>query len=331
MPHASTSIVLEDSITEFICSALSVATVEVVERIQSLWGEQGQILRLRTDSNSHPTCVLKHISLNSQAHHPRGWNTSASFQRKATSYDVERHWYERYADKCEPACKVPLLLGTKTQHQDSFILLEDLSIAYPLRCENLTVGEAGLCLEWLAHFHARFLGNAGHGLWPEGCYWHLSTRADEFAAMPAGPVKRAAKTLDTKLAGAKFQTLVHGDAKVANFCFSPAMQSVAGVDFQYIGKGCGIKDVVYFLGSCLTEIECADNESELLDVYFAALGAALGGSLSTQMIHEIESEWRSLYGVAWTDFYRFLLGWMPTHQKINSYTLSLCERTLTDL
>lgn len=331
MPDPSTPIVLEDCIAEFVGSALSVATVEVVEKIQSLWGGQGQILRLRTDSNSHPTCVLKHISLNSQAHHPGGWNTSASFQRKATSYDVERHWYERYADKCEPACKVPLLLGTKTQHRDSFILLEDLSITYPLRCEKLAVAEARVCLEWLAHFHARFLGNASQGLWPEGCYWHLGTRADEFAAMPAGPVKRAAKTLDAKLAGAQFQTLVHGDAKVANFCFSPTMQSVAGVDFQYVGKGCGIKDVAYFLGSCLTEAECAENESELLNVYFTALCAALSGTVSVQIIHKIESEWRSLYGVAWTDFYRFLLGWMPTHQKINSYTVSLCDRTLSDL
>ncbi|MFT4728571.1 MAG: hypothetical protein ACI9UN_003082 [Granulosicoccus sp.] len=331
MPHSSTPIVLDDSIAEFVCSALSVATVEVVERIQSLWGDQGQILRLRTDSNRHPTCVLKHISLDTQAHHPRGWNTSTSFQRKATSYDVERCWYENYADECDVICKVPQLLGTQTQSSDSLILLEDLSSVYPLIRSSLSVGEARVCLEWLAHFHAQFLGNPGHRLWPEGCYWHLSTRADEFAAMPECRVKRAAKKLDAKLAGAQFKTLVHGDAKVANFCFSPTLDSVAGVDFQYVGKGCGIKDVVYFLGSCLTEAECADNESALLELYFTALRNALSDKHSLQIIHDIESEWRSLYGVAWTDFYRFLLGWMPTHQKINSYTLSLCERTLSDL
>jgi hypothetical protein len=316
MSYSLKPFVLEERIAEFVRSVLGVTDVDVVERIQSLWGEQGQILRLRTNSNSHPTCVLKHICLNSQAHHPRGWNTSVSFQRKVTSYEVERCWYERYADDCDVACKVPQLLGTKTQNGDSLILLEDLSDAYPVRCGHLAVDKVKVCLEWLAHFHARFLGNAGQGLWPEGCYWHLSTRADEYAALPEGPVKQAAKLLD---------------AKVANFCFSPTLDSVAGVDFQYVGKGCGIKDVVYFLGSCLTEAECAENESALLDVYFKALNYALGDKLPMQEIQQLESEWRSLYGIAWTDFYRFLLGWMPTHQKINSYTVSLCERTLSDL
>ena len=92
-----------------------------------------------------------------------------------------------------------------------------------------------------------------------------------------------------------------------------------------------MKDVVYFLGSCLTDTECSDNETELLDVYFKALKNALCAHLSESSIQELETEWRSLYSVAWTDFYRFLLGWMPTHHKINSYTLSLCERTLSDL
>lgn len=331
MTDPSTRMVLEDSILEFVRSALGVTRVDVVERIQSLWGEQGQILRLRTDSRRHPTCVLKHISLNSQAHHPRGWNTSTSFQRKATSYEVERCWYERYAQRTDVVCKVPLLLGTQTQGRSSLILLEDLSKAYPRRCEMLEVAEADVCLEWLAHFHARFLADDADGLWPEGCYWHLNTRADEFAAMPEGSLKQAACALDAKLAGAKFQTLVHGDAKLANFCFSQSLDAVAAVDFQYVGRGCGMKDVVYFLGSCLSDTDCAKNESALLDVYFRTLKGALADKLSTPEIHEIELEWRSLYGVAWTDFYRFLLGWMPTHQKINSYTLLLCERTLSDL
>ena len=226
---------------------------------------------------------------------------------------------------------MPQLLGAQTGKDEILLLLEDVSRDYPLIRGKLTVSEVGACLKWLAHFHARFLSNAGEGLWPEGCYWHLNTRADEFAAMSDGPVKQAAKRLDGKLASAQFQTLVHGDAKVANFCFNASLESVAGVDFQYVGKGCGIKDVAYFLGSCLSETECAENESVLLDAYFCALRGALSEKLSVTKIHELETEWRSLYGVAWTDFYRFLLGWMPTHQKINSYTLLVCERTLSDL
>ena len=63
----------------------------------------------------------------------------------------------------------------------------------------------------------------------------------------------------------KFKTIVHGDAKLANFCFSHDLSNVAAVDFQYVGGGCGMKDVAYFLGSCLNDQELRTTENELLD------------------------------------------------------------------
>jgi len=45
----------------------------------------------------------------------------------------------------------------------------------------------------------------------------------------------------------------------------------------------------------------------------------------------LETEWRKMYPVAWTDFYRFLLGWMPTHYKINSYTERLAEDVIDEI
>ena len=76
------------------------------------------------------------------------------------------------------------------------------------------------CLFWLATFHATFMNNSAEGLWDVGTYWHLATRPDELASMEDGKLKNAAAAIDQMLNNCKFQTLVHGDAKLANFCFA---------------------------------------------------------------------------------------------------------------
>ena len=150
--------------------------------------------------------------------------------------------------------------------------------------------------------------------------------------------------MDEQLRTARFLTLVHGDAKVANFCFSQDMASVSAVDFQYVGCGCGMSDVVYLLGSCLSEEACREHEQALLDCYFSHLRACVARHLDNQVtglgqsdkartddiVHALETEWRSLFAVAWADFHRFLLGWMPEHIKINPYTQALVVRALAD-
>jgi aminoglycoside phosphotransferase (APT) family kinase protein len=130
---------------------------------------------------------------------------------------------------------------------------------------------------------------------------------------------------------APFQTIVHGDAKLANFCFSPDGSEVAAVDFQYVGGGCGMKDVAYFIGSCLDEDECEKMESELLDIYFKALKKSLLIHHPLLDAEQVEQVWRPLYPVAWTDFYRFLQGWSPGHWKIHRYTNELARAVLKNL
>ncbi len=149
--------------------------------------------------------------------------------------------------------------------------------------------------------------------------------------MKNDPLKKSAKTINELLSNCRYKTLVHGDAKVANFCFSADGKSVAAVDFQYTGGGCGMKDVAYFLGSCLSERHCKHWESELLEYYFEALKTALYPTQKEINWHELKSEWLTLFPVAWTDFYRFLCGWMPTHSKINAYTQSMAEKVLLQI
>lgn len=305
------------------------------ETLQSLWSGYGEVVRyfLSGVNACAQSVVVKWVSPPSKAHHPRGWNTNRSHQRKLHSYDVEMYWYQHFAKQCGEYSRVPEVYGvyqySVESHVHAVMVLEDLDAAgYQLRKDQLELSEVKQCLRWLANFHGRFMGQAPEGLWPVGSYWHLDTRPDEFEAMPAGELKDAAIDLDRRLRESPFQTLVHGDAKVANFCFSEE-GNVAAVDFQYVGGGCGMKDVAYFLGSCMDEDDCEHYEKECLDFYFAMLQQSLVRQQSEIDFSQLEQEWRSLYPVAWTDFYRFLQGWMPGHSKINAYTLKLAEAVLS--
>jgi hypothetical protein len=186
-------------------------------------------------------------------------------------------------------------------------------------------------LKWLANFHANFLGHKPTGLWDVGTYWHLETRPDEYEKMKHQELKAKAHVIDELLNQCKYQTIVHGDAKLANFCFSENGNKIAVVDFQYVGGGCGMKDVAYFLGSCLSGIESEIYQNELLDFYFKELQGALNSSSIGIDFKDLELEWRRMYPIACTDFTRFLLGWMPTHQKINDYNLNMMKSVLSSL
>lgn len=222
---------------------------------------------------------------------------------------------------------MPALIASYTSDDQTWLILEDLDLHYPGRNDHLSIEGCKPCLRWLARFHGHHLSSPAAGLWDTGTYWYLQTRQDELRAMAPGELKTAAPSLDAKLANCQFKTLVHGDAKLANVCFSPDYSDVAMVDFQYVGKGCGIRDVAYFLGSALTESECHRHAEELVDVYFAELVTHIPMALQ----NAVEGEWRELYATAWADFHRFLAGWMPEHYKIHSYTKLMTKQALAEL
>jgi hypothetical protein len=98
-----------------------------------------------------------------------------------------------------------------------------------------------------------------------------------------------------------------------------------------VGGGCGMKDVAYFLGSCLDEQKSFEQQDELLDFYFAALTKQVAIIHSAIDTAALEAEWRGMYALACTDFTRFLNGWMPGHWKLNGYTESLAEQAFESL
>ncbi len=305
--------------------------VVCAENIQTLWSGYGDISRYTLAGGTRPSVVVKHICFPKETHHPRGWATDLSHSRKVRSYQIETRWYQQWNQACDDDCRTADFIGNFSEGDHQWIVLEDLNEAFPVRKYDLTFSEVKVCLSWLAHFHARFLGKKPNGLWEIGTYWHLDTRPDEWAAMVDSPLKRNAQAIDHHLNSCRFQTIVHGDAKLANFCFSQDGNRVAAVDFQYVGGGCGMKDVVYFLGSCLSGAVLKNQEDQLLKFYFSALRKALEQKASNIIFSELEDEWRRMYPVASADFMRFMMGWMPSHQKINAYQKSLVEKALCEL
>jgi hypothetical protein len=294
------------------------------EVIQELWSGYGKIIRVALENSTLESVVVKHVQLPRSDNHPRGWNTDIGHQRKLKSYEVETTWYELHSKNS--MARLPKCFAIESQHDETLIVLEDLDKAgFPLQKQNVAWQDIETCLEWLAQFHASYLGKVPIGLWEVGTYWHLETRPQELEVLQDKALKNAAKAINNKLNSCNFKTFVHGDAKLANFCFSENGQ-VAGVDFQYVGGGCGMKDVAYFIGSCLNESDCELLESKLLDTYFTHLQKALG-----KKNEALENEWRPLYRVAWADFHRFLKGWSPSHWKINSYSERITAEVIKNI
>ncbi len=326
------------AIPQIVLSATGAQAIDTSTVIQSLWSGYGQIIRLELSGGAHSSVILKHIQLPDSDDHPRGWNTDLSHQRKVRSYQVEAYWYRHYASQCTSDCVVPACLAVNSSINETVLVLTDLDAqGFDVRKSSVELQDVYACLNWLACFHATFLNSQTEGLWECGTYWHLDTRPDELAALNDTALQKAAPLIDQKLRQCTYQTIVHGDAKLANFCFQASSENfgnpaqVAAVDFQYVGRGCGMKDVAYFIGSCLSEDDCEAMESQLLDYYFSALSDEITQKNIKVTITELEKEWRALYPVAWADFHRFIKGWSPSHWKINSYSEKLTTSIIKSL
>ncbi len=306
------------SLERRIADALGARSVERTGRLQQLWRGWGEIARFSVRDGPVDAVVVKVV-------HGRPADTaraSMSARRKARSYAVEAAFYRDVAGRIADQVRIPHVWHVS----DDLFVLEDLDAAgFPGRAVgagSLSTEPLERCVDWLADLHRtaleRDIEPARAGLWPTGTYWHLDTRPDEWAAMVAGPLKSSAAGIDARLRSCPIQTLVHGDAKVANFCFGG--DGVAAVDFQYTGGGPGIVDLVYFLGSVLDDDGLAAEADRWVDHYFARLARP-----------DAEAAWRPLLSFAWADLERFLAGWSPGHWKRSGYAAAQTERALRSL
>ncbi|MGE0785413.1 MAG: phosphotransferase [Sandaracinaceae bacterium] len=309
-----------DELTSWVAELTGAREARVGERVASLWSGYGSIVRVRLDGGPAPSVVVKRVE---PPPAPTDGPSARSHARKLRSYEVERAFYERFAGRCTDESRVAHCYGARASGSRLLIAFEDLDASgFPSRRHGLGEREVGACLGWLAAFHGTFLGVVPDGLWEEGTYWHLATRPDELARMRDGPLEAAASALDARLRGARHRTLVHGDAKPANFCFGS--EGVAAVDFQYVGGGVGVRDVAYLL-SCASPAACAAHAERWLDVYFERLAAHAPDGVDAR---EVEDEWRALLPTAWADFERFLAGWAPSEHARDPFSRAMIERAL---
>jgi hypothetical protein len=324
------------SLEERVRLALGAEGAVLGRRIQTLWDGYGEIRRVALDGGNVTSAIVKHVAPKATVRGKISEAALRSHRRKLRSYAVELAFYERYAARCGDACRVPRALHLESLENGWLFVLEDLDVAgFDLRRTRISEAETTSCLAWLADFHATFLGESPESLWKVGTYWHLATRPDELTTLTVEKLKQHARRFDAALSGATFRTIVHGDAKLENFCFTRGSArsskqggGVAVVDFQYAGGGVGVKDLAYFLGSCLATSEYEANVGRHLNTYFELLERALAARGSGVHFAALEREWRELFPVAWADFYRFLLGWAKDAYPFDAYSRKLTDQAV---
>ena len=275
--------------------------------IQKLWAGYGELYRYYFEGNNY---IIKNIKFPVNLSHPKGWNTNIGDLRKRKSYEVEKLFYQQYSDQIGEKCRLPKFFDCEVTNLGMTLVIEDLhESGFNDLKMVFTFEELKVVVSWLAKFHAINMNKYFPELWKEGTYWYLDTRKEEFDRMEDGEHKQKAKEWSDRLINCKYKTLLHGDAKYANFLWSDKGE-VAAVDFQYTGKGCGMKDLIY-LFSCDTSFNHLHDN--LLQYYFQELSKFYEGD----DVVEIIKEWHAMFEIARKDFERFLIGWSPDHWKLN--------------
>jgi hypothetical protein len=291
--------------------------IKIGHVLTSLWSGCGSIVQCQLDDKA---CVIKAIKIPSHINHPKIKQSAFALKRKQYSYQVEYSFYKLYSQHLPRYAQSIECISAINKNDEYALVFKDFT---KHGFTQASVGHIKAILNWLAHFHAFNLNKPTDELWLQGNYWHLSTRPDEFnnlnsANNKSADIKKAASILDTALCQSAYKTLIHGDAKLANFAANERSE-IRGYDFQYVGAGIGIVDVMYFMTSCFNDAQLHQHADECLHFYFSQLKIGLNIYHPTVNTDDVIADWRPLWGAAWADFYRFLAGWSPAHQKINSY------------
>jgi hypothetical protein len=325
-----------------------VSKVEI-KRLCSLWAGYGSIQALCGTIGSNS------ISLMCKLVNPPKGESGVAHQRKVDSYVIEVKFYNKLSVVLnEAGIRVAKVFHTESDDNGNVVLLmSDLRSEFSFVGDQLSLksGTLDAAIDWLAKFHAYnwqqchlWKGTAGKTcLWPEGSYWRLDTRKDEFENIGVEwkRLKNAASIIAILLRDGTHRsdcnlhrTVIHGDFKSPNMLFSQSCHGsyvCAAVDFQYCGGSYGVRDVVKLVVSSMdmpsrmTPAQFAEAEQTVLRLYHSRLlsyipqyhpelalsGADSCARASPPLSHCIYpfQQMMQHYELCLIDYVRFMAGW----------------------
>lgn len=288
--------------------------VSKLRRLSPLWAGYGSVSEGFASVGPKDQKLTQRLIVK-QVAPPAGAGTS--HERKIRSYQVEAAFYTFIAPSVleYTSCAIPRPYVVNQDNGGKFLfVLSDLREQHPNSASHLNLKQTKVALEWLARFHAFYWEkDSAVDLWPQGSYWYLDTRMEEFnkTAESWRHIKAIAPQVDQKLkqhlVNKQFRTLLHGDFKSENLLFDRDETSCAAYDFQYCGWGYGMRDVVYLFCSSVDERVLRNNEDGLLHHYLTVLLAQLDRQgVACRYSHEVMKQH---YELCLLDYVRFLAGW----------------------
>ncbi|ETV95095.1 hypothetical protein H310_11378 [Aphanomyces invadans] len=295
---ANASNLVADTVTDAFPDDSVVGKTELC----SLWAGYGSIYRVRLSSGV--SVIVKHISP------PQNDTLSVSNARKVRSYQVEGYFYG-HLSAASTLPRLPRTHAVVCEDGSFCFVLEDLSVDFPKTFHSLGGPTLRAALSWLARFHAAFWNYSDDGVADNGGYWYLATRQEEFEALGndelSVKLRAQAASIDQRCRDPRFETLLHGDAKSANMLWRDDT-TCAWVDFQYVGRGLGAKDVAYLLCSSGGRSEVANYADDLLRWYFDEFEGAMASNGRNSGGYTCDL-FRSHFDWCLLDYVRFMAGW----------------------
>jgi thiamine kinase-like enzyme len=257
------------------------------EKIVSLWAGLGSIYRAFVNNQTY---IIKYVQIPLE--------NTVSNKRRIASYYNESYFYSKYSENVD----IARYYAHEKNERNTILIIQDLSINYR-ELSSLNQIQFIKAIQYLAKFHAYFYNCKDINVSENGSYWYLNTRKSEWKNIPKKhpKLKDCAELIDSKTKDVDHETLIHGDSKSENFMWSRDDVPIC-VDFQYVGKGLGAKDLVYLICSSTDEFK-----EEYLSIYFDFF---LKYAVEFDKTHDYTFDlFSSHFDWCTLDYLRFMAGW----------------------